>query len=61
MPDELDELIAIPVSEYNHLLDCERELISLREQLIADRLSEIQMQMRQIEMASWPCPPSAQV
>jgi hypothetical protein len=61
MPDKLDELIAIPVSEYNHLLDCERELISLREQMIADRLNEIQMQMRQIEMSSWPCPPSAQV
>jgi len=56
-----EELVAIPKSEYEHLLDCERELIQLREQMIADRLSEIQMQMRQIEISSWPCPPSAQV
>lgn len=56
-----EELIAIPKSEYDDLLECKRELISLREQMIADRLSEIQMQMRQIEMSSLPCPPSAQV
>jgi len=56
-----EELVAIPKSEYEDLLECKRELISLREQMIADRLSEIQMQMRQIEMSSWPCPPSAQV
>ena len=56
-----EELIAISKSEYEDLLECKRELISLREQMIADRLSEIQMQMMQIEMSSWPCPPSAQV
>lgn len=44
-----EELIAIPKSEYDDLLECKRELISLREQLIADRLSEIQIQMRQFD------------